>query len=271
MTATKAPTPVARRAAAAMPSICDSERENLIGLRPDRPWPRVVDFPMPRIRDDADAVARGCLHADVMRALVIVDMLEDFVHGALANPRADSILDPLQRLLAYARSERWAIVFSNDAHEPGDPELAIWGPHAMAGTSGAEVVRELEPRPDAREFQCPKRAYGAFDGTDLDARLRALGVDEVVLTGQHTHICVRHTAYGALLRGYTIVVPSDAVCAFDGVDEEDALSYLQSVYGARVTTVAELMHRSSFRSRVGSRWPRRRPLARRTRAGHLFR
>jgi nicotinamidase-related amidase len=175
-----------------------------------------------------------------MRALIVIDMLEDFVHGALANPRAEEILDPLRKLLAHARSEGWVTVFSNDAHEPGDPELAIWGEHAMAGTPGAQVIGELEPRPSEREFLCPKRAYGAFDGTDLDAQLRARGVDEVVLTGQHTHICVRHTAYGALLRGYAITVPSDAVCAFEGVDEEEALGYLRTVYGARITTAAEL-------------------------------
>ena len=177
-----------------------------------------------------------------MEALIIIDMLEDFVHGALANPRAEAILDPLRRLLAHARSEGWVIVFANDAHEPGDPELSIWGEHAMAGTPGAEVIRELEPRPNWREFHCPKRAYGAFDGTELDARLRALGIDEVLLAGQHTHICVRHTAYGALVRGYTITVPRDAVCAFGGVNEQEALGYLQSVYGARVTTVDELVH-----------------------------
>lgn len=176
-----------------------------------------------------------------MKALIVIDMLEDFVHGALANPRAESILDRLRRLLAHARSEEWVIVFANDAHEPGDPELSIWGEHAMAGTRGAEVIRELEPRPNGREFRCPKRAYGAFEGTDLDARLRALGVDEVVLAGQHTHICVRHTAYGALVRGYRITVPSDAVCAFEGVDEQEALDYLQSVYGARITIVDELV------------------------------
>lgn len=189
-----------------------------------------------------------------MKALIIIDMLEDFVHGTLANPRAESILDPLQRLLAHARSEGWVVVFSNDAHERGDPELSIWGEHAMAGTPGAEVIHELEPRPDGREFQCPKRAYGAFDGTDLDTRLRALGVDEVVLTGQHTHICVRHTAYGALVHRYGITVPSDAVCAFEGVDEQESLRYLQSVYGAQVKTVAELVHASS---RVGCSPPLR--------------
>ena len=58
---------------------------------------------------------------------------------------------------------------------------------------------------------------------------------------QHTHICVRHTSYGALIRGYEITVPSDAVCAFEGLDEAAALDYLGSVYGARITTAGELI------------------------------
>ena len=80
-----------------------------------------------------------------MKALIIIDMLEDFVHGALANPQAVTILEPLERLLEYARSDGWVIVFSSDAHERGDPELSIWGEHAMAGTLGASVVHELDP------------------------------------------------------------------------------------------------------------------------------
>jgi|SRR5579862_458482 len=176
-----------------------------------------------------------------MKAVVVVDMLEDFVHGALASPRAQSILSPLEELLAHARRNGWVRVFANDAHEPGDPELAIWGEHAMAGTAGARVVEELAPEPGPLELVVPKRAYGAFDRTDLDERLRALGVDEVVLTGQHTHICIRHSAYGALLAGYRITVPRDAVCAFEGVDEDQALEYLRDVYGAHVTSVAELV------------------------------
>ncbi len=176
-----------------------------------------------------------------MKALVIIDMLEDFVRGALANPRAERILPSLRRLLDHARQQGWVVVFSNDAHEPGDPELAVWGEHAMAGTAGARVIDELEPKPGPRELVSPKRAYGAFDGTGLDEQLRTLGVDEVVLAGQHTHICVRHSSYGALIRGYRITVPRDAVCAFDGVDEEEALEYLRAVYGARIATADELM------------------------------
>lgn len=175
-----------------------------------------------------------------MRALVVIDMLEDFVDGALANPRAQTIVPALARLLEHARAAGWVVVFSNDAHRPGDAELKVWGEHAMAGTPGAQVIRALEPKPGERELISEKRVYGAFDGTGLDERLRAYGVDEVVLAGQHTHICVRHSAYGALIRGYEIAVARDAVCAFEGVDEEQALDYLRTVYGARITTVSEL-------------------------------
>lgn len=173
-----------------------------------------------------------------MKALIIVDMLKDFVDGELANPRAQRIVEPLRRLLGHAREEGWVVVFSNDAHRPEDPELKVWGEHAMAGTPGAQVIDELEPRDG--EIVSPKRQYGAFDETGLAEQLRELGVDEVVITGQHTHICVRHSSYGALKSGFDITVPRDAVCAFEGVDEDDALEYLKMAYKASVTTVDEL-------------------------------
>ena len=173
-----------------------------------------------------------------MKALIIVDMLKDFVDGKLANPKAQVMIGPLQRLLAHAREDGWVVVFSNDAHQPDDPELKVWGEHAMAGDPGAEVIDELAPQEG--DIISPKRGYGAFDGTGLDEQLREHGVDEVVIAGQHTHICVRHSSYGALIRGYEITIPKDAVCAFGGVSEEDALEYLKATYGATVTTVDEL-------------------------------
>jgi nicotinamidase-related amidase len=66
-------------------------------------------------------------------------------------------------------------------------------------------------------------------------------VDEVVITGQHTHICVRHSSYGALRNGFSITIPRHAVCAFEGVDEDDAFEYLKMAYGAKITTVDELI------------------------------
>ncbi len=176
-----------------------------------------------------------------MKALVIADMLDDFVTGALANPNAERIVEPIARLLEHARADPdCVVVFSNDAHHASDPELRVWGEHAMAGSPGAEVIAELAPQPGPAEIVSPKRAYGAFDGTGLDEQLRALGVDEVVICGQHTHICVRHSSYGALIRGYRVTIPPDAVCAFDGVDADAALDYLVMAYGATLTKVAEL-------------------------------
>ena len=172
---------------------------------------------------------------------MIVDMLEDFLRGPLANPRAAAIVEPIRRLLAFARSQGWVVVFANDAHRSGDPELAIWGEHAMAGTDGARVIAELEPSPGTDEFLCPKRAYGAFEGTHLHLALLERGVEEVVLCGQHTHICIRHSAYGALRHGMRITVARDAVCAFEGVDEDAALAYLHDIYGARIATVEEIV------------------------------
>jgi len=176
-----------------------------------------------------------------MKALIVIDMLDDFVTGALANPRAERIIPPLQRLLAHARESRWIVVFSNDAHHPDDPELKVWGAHAMDGAPGSAVVSALAPQEGAREIVSKKRMYGAFDGTGLDEQLKGFGVDEVVITGQHAHICVRHSSYNALIRGYRITVPRDGVCAFEGVNEDEALEYLKNVYGAQITTVDHLI------------------------------
>lgn len=177
----------------------------------------------------------------MIRALIIIDMLKDFVDGSLANPKAQEIIPNIKTLLDHARGHggEWIVVFSNDAHGPEDPELAVWGPHAMVGTEGAEVIDALKPQ--SHDVVSPKRTYGAFDMTNLDSILKSVGVDQVVLTGQHTHICVRHTAYGAMIRGYDVVVPRDAVCTFDGVSEDDALAYLEETYGADITTTARLL------------------------------
>ena len=174
-----------------------------------------------------------------MKALIIVDMLKDFVTGELANPRAQRIIPPLERLLAHARGAGWVVVFSNDAHRPDDPELKVWGEHAMEGTPGAEVIAELEPHEG--DIISPKRHYGAFDETGLAEALRSRGVEEVVITGQHTHICVRHSSYGALKAGFDITIPRDAVCAFEGVDEDEALEYLTMAYKAKIASVEELV------------------------------
>lgn len=178
-----------------------------------------------------------------MKALIVIDMLNDFVTGVLNNQDdASKIIPSIKRLIEHARQDPdWIVVYSNDAHRADDREISVWGKHAMAGTPGANVVDELAPAGGEREIVSPKRFYGAFDATDLEEVFTRYGVDEVVLTGQHTHCCVRHTAYGAFTRGYGIKVPADAVCVFPGVDQEAALDYLKTIYGAEITTTPAIV------------------------------
>jgi len=178
-----------------------------------------------------------------VKALIVIDMLNDFVTGVLNNEAdAAKIIPPIKRLIQHARADPdWLVVYSNDAHRSDDREISVWGRHAMAGTYGAAVVDELAPVGAEREIVSPKRFYGAFDGTDLEEVFRKYGISEVILTGQHTHCCVRHTAYGAFVRDYKIRVPADAVCVFPGVDGDAALDYLKTVYGAEITTTSAVM------------------------------
>ncbi len=176
-----------------------------------------------------------------MQALVVIDMLNDFVTGRIANPRAERIIPTISDLLGRARAdrERWLVVYANDAHLPGDFELRVWGEHAMAGTPGAEIIPELAAQEG--DFVLPKRTYSSFHETGLDPLLRAHGVDTLVLTGQHTNICIRHTTADALFRGYRVVVPRDAVEAMSDEDHEGGLRYLETIYRAEVAHAKELL------------------------------
>lgn len=175
-----------------------------------------------------------------MKALVVVDMLNDFVTGKIKNPRAEGIIPIIGRLLRHARSEPdWFVVYANDAHLPGDFELEVWGEHAMAGTPGAEIIPDLAA--GESDVVLPKRFYSAFHETGLDPLLRQSGVNEIVIAGQHTNICVRHTAADAFFRGYRVVVPRDAVEAVSEEDHESGLSYLEPIYKVDLPYAKELL------------------------------
>ena len=61
----------------------------------------------------------------------------------------------------------------------------------------------------------PKRYCSAFTQTDLDATCRVHGIPRLVVTGQHTDCCCRHTSYDAFARGITVTVVSDATAVYE--------------------------------------------------------
>ncbi len=173
-------------------------------------------------------------------AILVVDMLNDFVTGALKCDRGLAIVPKTAKLLDAARKYGVHVVFCNDAHIKGvDHELKLWGDHAIAGTKGAEVIPELKACDS--DYVVPKRRYSGFFHTDLDLLLHELGVDTVIMTGLHTHMCVRHTSADAYCLGYNVVVASDATDSFTQEDYDGGIKYLKEVYGAKVYTVDELV------------------------------
>ncbi len=173
-------------------------------------------------------------------AILVVDMLNDFVTGALKCDRGLAIVPATARLLEGARRAGVPVVFCNDAHLKGiDREFEVWGEHAIAGTKGAEVIPELGLC--EKDYVVPKRRYSGFFHTDLDLLLRELGVDTVVMTGLHAHMCVRHTSADAFQLGYHVVVATDATDSFTEEDYKNGIKYLKEVYGAELYTVDELL------------------------------
>jgi nicotinamidase-related amidase len=180
-------------------------------------------------------------------ALLVLDMLTDFTSGKLANPATAQIIEPIAALVRAARErDDWLVIYGNDAHRPGDFELSVFGEHAMSGSPGAAVIDELAPQPG--DLVVPKRHYSAFTQTDLDASCRVHRISRVVLTGQHTDCCCRHTSYDAFARGVEVSVVSDATAVYEPfaggryqAAQDEALRYLRTYYGAEVPSTSDLV------------------------------
>ena len=173
-------------------------------------------------------------------AVLVVDMLNDFVTGALACDRGKAIVPATAQLLDAARKAGVPVIFCNDSHIKGvDWELKLWGDHAIVGTKGAEVIPELKL--SEKDYVVPKRRYSGFFQTDLDILLRELGIDTVIMTGLHAHMCVRHTSADAYQLGYNVVVAKEATDSFTEEDYNIGIAYLKTCYGADAYTNAELI------------------------------
>jgi len=173
-------------------------------------------------------------------ALIVVDMQNDFAHpdGTLFGDDARRAVPVIATLVERARAAAVPVFFTQDWHEPDDPEFALWGEHARADTWGARIVDELTPRPGDHNIR--KLRYDAFYGTSLDHRLRLLAVRHLVIVGTVANICVLHTAGSAALRFYDVVVVEDGVAALNAFDKLSALRQVTFLYGGRVVPCSGL-------------------------------
>jgi nicotinamidase/pyrazinamidase len=183
-----------------------------------------------------------------MRALVVVDMQNDFVPGgALAVPEGDVIVrlvNALQRRFELVvATQDWhppnhgSFAANHRGKKPGDvirlnglPQI-LWPVHCVQNTRGAEFVAGLDTSRIAKIF--PKGTdpqidsySGFFDNghkkaTGLGDYLKGKGVTEVFVAGLATDYCVQFTALDARMLGFKTALIEDA-CRAVNLRPEDS-------------------------------------------------
>jgi nicotinamidase-related amidase len=164
-------------------------------------------------------------------ALVIIDMQRDFLEpGGFGEMLGNDVsqlrraIEPNKALLSAWRAAGGLVIHTREGHRPdladlppakkirGRSATSIGDPGPMGrilvrGEAGHDIISELYPV--AGEPVIDKPGKGAFFATDLHAILQNRGIEQLVVTGVTTEVCVNTTVREANDRGYDCLVVSD--------------------------------------------------------------
>jgi len=173
------------------------------------------------------------------RAILVIDMLNDFLYGKLKCESCQNIIEDVKKLIEAGRGKGTPVIYLCDSHLENDKEFEKWPPHAVEGTEGAEVIEELKP--GENDFIVRKRRYSGFFQTGLDELLKKLKVKELVLAGILTNVCVQNTAADAFFRDYRVVIPRECTEAISEEIRGNSLAYMEEMYGAKIVSLKDLL------------------------------
>ena len=165
------------------------------------------------------------------KLLIVVDMQNDFIDGALKNPAAQRIVQPM---CEFIDSWNGDICFTEDTHDEDyldTPEgLKLPIPHCIKGTYGQEVNNDLIIRAMKNKnetFFVTKHTFGydRWDTFHLDEKY-----DEIVMCGTCTDICVISNALilKALYPNIKITIMKDLCAGLTEENHKSAISVMES-------------------------------------------
>src|SRR6201993_3627524 len=186
-------------------------------------------------------------------ALVIIDMQRDFMEPGgfgetLGNDvsRLATAIKPIASVLSAARDLGMLVVHTREGHLPdlsdappakierGAPSLRIGDPGPMGrilirGEAGHDIIPELYPLDS--EIVIDKPGKGAFYATELTDVLTKYGIENLLVCGVTTEVCVNTTVREANDRGYRCVVISDGCASYFPEFHEMSLQMIKAQGG----------------------------------------
>ena len=186
-------------------------------------------------------------------ALVIIDMQRDFLEPGgfgetLGNDvsRLAAAVEPCRAVLGAARQRGLLVIHTREGHRPdlsdappakverGEPSKRIGAPGPMGrilvrGEPGLDIFAALYPA--VGEPVIDKPGKGAFYQTELELMLRNRGIENLLVCGVTTEVCVNTTVREANDRGYRCIVLSDCCASYFPHFHEAGLAMIKAQGG----------------------------------------